>query len=425
MKRKIIPREERVIRKVLRSESRDFPDELEGRMEAILRTINTEYKTITLGFVLDEMPSTSTDLMKGVERLSGNVPRSQTFKDYAEKTFVPIGMVAEQEMDYESFPVPVKTWRISEAGKEFGRPIAAFTLDYVVRHGKSMFPLLGNTGTTGDSNSPLNRYKILKSMANGNRRNADISASLGLYNTLVTHHLVKLKGIGLVDYESICTEQPFVFYQWKEDVPRDLRPPKESQKYPKLATEVADVIRQGGKWSNQQMADFLGRDLDTVSPVLYSLFEQGILEHSLASRGNMSTSSLTPEWAEFLAEYLEKIESALQGGNELNAMGNVRTDYLADLDKLREHATEAGALYQAVSPFYSKAMESSERQQMIMDFIGGYQNEGGPRTKEIEDYVGVKLSNYLASLLKDGMIERVRIGNETRYRLPANLSLGE
>ena len=85
---------------VLNRTAKRFPRNPEKRLAAILSSINTEPKQIVLGFCMDDYAKNAEALRSAfcdfVEPGKHWIPEQSTFGEYSHRTFLPIGMVAEE-----------------------------------------------------------------------------------------------------------------------------------------------------------------------------------------------------------------------------------------------------------------------------------------------------------------------------------------
>jgi hypothetical protein len=128
-----------------------FPADLEGRLNAILNVTNLELKTITF-LHLDSRAASRTELKARVRRTTGQgIYLPSNFECYCRKSLYPIGCVAEERVLEETDNTISSGYSLTEAGRKYGLPIAAFSLAYAVDNNQSLFSILGST------NSPRSR----------------------------------------------------------------------------------------------------------------------------------------------------------------------------------------------------------------------------------------------------------------------------
>ena len=132
-----------------------FPQDLEGRLNAVLNVINTELKSVTL-LHLDDTPAEASEIKARIRETigMGYLPIEHAFESYCHKTLFPIGTVAEEIIKRETDELVYPAYSLTEAGKRYGRPIAALALKYAVENKQSLFEILGSTISSGKTRAP-------------------------------------------------------------------------------------------------------------------------------------------------------------------------------------------------------------------------------------------------------------------------------
>lgn len=183
----------------------EFPKLKDDRLNAILSSVNTEPKNITLAFCLDRQPKTQHDLRNDfsyyVDEKTHWVPVERSFSNYSRKSFTPIGMVAEEIIRIKGKLNPTYHWMITDCGEKYGKPISAFSLKYAVDNGESLFKYFGQVPSSGESRAPFNRVRVLDAL-NEKKKMKEINLwyELDLNQENVQRHVKKLNEIGLVEY---------------------------------------------------------------------------------------------------------------------------------------------------------------------------------------------------------------------------------
>ncbi len=395
-----------------------FPENQEERFENILAVMNTELKTLFLGFCLDDLPQNESELHKQLSELVTKnwIPEAQHFDSYLH-TLVPTGMVIEEPVRFYNSGIENLVWRINEAGKKYGRPIAAFTLKYAVEHGMSMQQILGKTGTAGETRSPYNRIKIITELMKGNLRAVDLQEAINLDKTGVTRHLRNLAQIGLVEYDSANIEtQRYALYKWtKGKKSSDVR--RVGAHIHEATIHVAAYLAKVGQADRNQIAAEFNRNASDISYILSWLVRQGFASPVKWVGGKiLSDARLTIAGWEFKFGYLDMVRNALSGGPELSYMQDVWEDFMENKEKLIEYANKGMKLYESASPFLRRK-SADERKADIIKFIEQYQaaHKEGPRTKEIVEGTDSASTCYLTDLIKDGILKKEKEGPAVRY----------
>lgn len=179
----------------------DFPNNPELRLEAVLSCMNSELKQGVL-LVLGDEPKKTSDIRSRLVELTGlELPKKTTFLDYFTKTISPIGFFVERRIRKKGGFI-CAYFSLSEAGKKYGQPIAAFSLDYPVENDVSFYTLLGGTSSSGDSRSPYNRARMIELLREGCRTEIELERELGLSHPVVNRHLKHLQKLRLLKFSS-------------------------------------------------------------------------------------------------------------------------------------------------------------------------------------------------------------------------------
>lgn len=202
---------------VLERTEKKIPEDPETRLEGFLATFNTELKDAIV-LSLDRSPRTKNEIQtqykKKVRHFTNEssnvwVPGVNTFGLACHQTLVPIGLVAEEKVQKDGTNRIVRSWSLSDIGESLGTYMAKFALKTAIDFNTSLFPILGATQVAKDENgkfftrAPYSRIQILKSLAEGEKRVADLEVSI---DGNMTYHLPVLRKAGLIEYESVNTE---------------------------------------------------------------------------------------------------------------------------------------------------------------------------------------------------------------------------
>ena len=120
---------------------------------------------------------------------------------------------------------------------------------------------------------------------------------------------------------------------------------------------------------------------------------------------------LTYKGKEFTRDVIERIENALEDGNELKYMHEISKDIFG-----KSYLDDCGygmLLYEEIAP-PRKRKSFKEREKEIRKII---EENPGIRPKEIEEKIGVNSMHYLYSLLEKGEVYKEREGKDVRYFL--------
>lgn len=205
--------------KIIKRTEHPFPEDPEERLARTLLVINTELKCATIE-CLSPTGKTSREIRSTYQqyfRPGDWVPSHATFAKLCHRTLVPTGYVAEEEIEERG-----TTWRLTEAGERYAKPVARFTLTTSANMGISMYQILGQTSSPGKSSAPYNRVRILEELYFHDKlRKKDLEEFGG-----VQYHLEALRDVGLISYDSISSESS----GWSTK-----NGPAESESHPMLA----------------------------------------------------------------------------------------------------------------------------------------------------------------------------------------------
>ena len=388
-----------------------FPNDLEGRMNSILNVVNTELKTVTL-LHLDDSPADMYEVKRRVRETVGNgiyLPGYKTFGGYCCKTLFPIGTVAE-EVILDEGEVISTAYKLTEAGKKYGIPIAMFTLDYVFRTGKSLFENLGSTNSSGKSRAPLNRIKILEALKFKNQRIIDIKKVLGSADSL--EHVEAMKSKGLVQYDS-CGEFSLsgtvVNYLW---IGKDIFEIKPIRHRREFTLEVAKKLKEIGRGGAIQILELLDyKGIKATCDVLSGLVSQGFAKRERwKGKELLSEVTITNEGRRFLEDYAERVRDALADGSELRKMQEL-SEQLSE-ERYKDYCRKAVRLYALISPHINQ-QPMEETQQKLIDYIKA---NPGRRPSEICKHFSLNnFGVYLTPLVRDGLLRKEKQGKAVRY----------
>ena len=330
-----------------------FPSDLEGRLDAILNVVNTEMKSLTLLHLETEHALSGLEIQSKVGRTlqnRGYLVDKQAFQNYCSQSLYPIGMVAIEEILSEGEIILNTGYKITSAGRHYGLPISAFSLDFAVRNNRSMYSILGSTVSKGNSRAPSNRIKILTILAKNGVSEVEICESLSLDAKSVLDHLNKLREAGLVNFSSVGNSpksKRVVMYEFVAI----LNEPQTVSRERALTQQVYQELKKRDKVNPTALAEDLNKSRQSVSKVLSGLLRQGHAKFSSWSTDQRSKVSITSKGREFYMQYLVPLMDALSDGPELKRMN---ADYLlpvmhdsAKFTKLAQQATE---LYARISP---------------------------------------------------------------------------
>lgn len=147
----------------LKKTEEEFPTEIKERMNAVLNVVNSELKSLTL-LHLDDTSASGDVIRKRILDTveDGYLPIPSTFEEYCHHSLLPIGMVAKEEVVRDLSSNVLVGYSLTDAGREYGKMIASFALQFACDNDISMFSILRSTKSRGLSRAPLNRVAVLR-----------------------------------------------------------------------------------------------------------------------------------------------------------------------------------------------------------------------------------------------------------------------
>jgi DNA-binding PadR family transcriptional regulator len=412
-----------VKREVIRSE--EFPTDPEERLAAVLAGFaNSEAKAITL-LLLRKGPKDQSELWRdfigvtdGRWRLGHSTPKA-----YCHWSLVPIGMVAEELFLSMGALEWTVGYTVTEAGKHYGQPIAAFLLRKAIEYGHSFYPVFGPTNSPGTSRIPLRRAKILEAIVRSSNalRTTDFEDLVSLKKHVVGGHLRALDKAGLIRYTSIDTEKAgYARYQWRPET--DPNNVERVKHYSRLTPKVAQVLALEERPMSREDVQSALQNLSpgktyaeaTISRILCGLHTQGLVDAQFQGGKKQSEIELLKKGKRVYQEVLLPIKDALNDGPALREMRNFLSNWPS-------FAPEAASLYKEASPQIRKE-PSSVWQKRILSLLTFHSQ--GLRPNEIyEELRSVasspsQISNHLRHLHKQGLLAKRKEGRAVCYYLP-------
>ena len=391
-----------------------FPQDLEGRINSVANIVNTEMKTLTL-LHLDDVPVTGRTIRRRIrETLGGNVylPTRITFKSYCARTLVPIGAVAEEDVLNDSGDRVFVGYKLTQDGHKYGRPIAAFTLDYINKNQISMHTILRSTSSKGTKRAPLNRWKLLHLLKDRSFKLEDLSKELGCDTHLVRSHLENFDEIGFVTYES-CGEKlagtSVVDYELGEGADSSYL---ESLPVGSWKKKVAEELYKEGNGNAYSISKTIGVKHGHVSSVLQILEQDGFAKHVRWEMARLSEVSITDRGFRFLSDYVEPVQDALQEGASLSRMSAFYAEMMDDSSLFSQLCQTALGLYVSVSGHINQR----PRVEVHEEIVSLLRDRPGLRPSEIEKQLSISgLHVYIRPLVRKGVLRKEVEGKKTLY----------
>ena len=401
---------------------KSFPTDPEQRIDSILSGIvNIETKQI-LTLLINDNPQSTEQLRDCFVDTTGSVwmPKKLgiSIREYLLLSMDSVGFVAYSFLQ-EDLQVCHK---VTEAGKRYGQPIASYALDLGRQLDFSFYQLLGRTASTGDNRAPYNRFRILEMLLEKDRRIVDIAEELNVTLTGVSRHLKALQKLDLIEYDSVGPEESgWAFYRWTGGDPESA---EAISGQPKLTKDVANWLFRNIGGDYKQITDRLierggyrnwERDVLKVDVSrMLSWLKQHVFADSKYQGGlEQSHVSLLPNNKGLVEDFTRKIRNALQDGPELEAMEEIHQQYQGDPDKFRQDAARRLQIYVEVSPGIN-AKSPEERIGNILVYVG---SRGSARPRDIITDLGPGSTNYLSTMIKNGLLVKQKGGRAVIYEV--------
>lgn len=395
----------------------EFPTDPEKRFEAVFAAIgNSEAKCLTL-LCLSDTLVTKQELWRRFNELSENawVASRSVQATYCRASLIPIGLVAEESFVRQGTSNLAVGFRLTEMGKKYGVPVAAFLLEKSVGLLASLDEIFGKTGSSSFVRSVVTRTKILEYLYEQTttvRRN-DIADSLGMLKESVSGHLKKLNEIGLVDYASVNFEKKgHVTYKLDDNAFREQVETVGSEA--SITKEIADLIFELGevngdiifvairnKHANANEQSLRNRINNTLS----GLSAQGICKRTQFKGAEIhSEASLTEVGRSLVSTVIYPIKVALANSDVLDGWRRINW---------QEHARYAVTRHKESSG-HANWHPEEERMAEILEAIRI--QDSGIRPNELESLLGYDPVNFLRSLINKGFVVKEKKGKAVRYR---------
>jgi len=320
----------------------------EERFRALLTSLNSEFKNVTLFSCLDTVEYRSaTDLRRAYSELlenSGlNPPNALILGSYCSRIFNPLG-ITEGE----------KTWKLTPDGSNYNRPAAALAIKTANYANVSFHEVLGRANNPQDTVGPYRRAKILMRLADVKEASQiDLKRSLGVEGTSVHFHLVGLADAGLIDYESIGRGEPgWAPYKWIED--RDPNKVK-FRKRTSLALKAAKKMSENPKeWTCYNLSKELPCTSAHAAIILGRLAKQNLAKRvgKFMSASKHSEARITEKGRRVVDPFLNPTYEAVNPNNgSLEDYKETLYAYSDDPNLAQNHVVGATQLYLDASPF--------------------------------------------------------------------------
>ncbi|MBS3081027.1 HTH domain-containing protein [Candidatus Pacearchaeota archaeon] len=395
-------------------EEKPFPSKLEDRLASVANAINTELKIATL-LHLDDTPREASEIRQRVRETieRGYLPKTETFMAYG-NTLHDIALVAKETVVRDTGEVAHVGYSLTEAGKRYGLPASAISLEYSVGNDISLFQILGSTASKGDSRAPDNRMKILEELRKKRElREADLTDVIGLNSYYVIQgHLIALAKIGFIAYESIGAKSKGKFtYGWIRG-----RSPNDVRTIVGHATLTRRIVDYLAHHDTAIDCNTLSEVLEykypnIISQILSGLEKQGFVKRASPwiSREIKSSVRILDKGKEFHDEiYLQLVELLSD-----HSLDGYQEKVLAfrESEQFSDNIIGGIELYRSVSPNINRK-SSSERKEQIKHLII---NNHGLTSGEIAEKLHISTASAYEYITQLSGIRKEKEEHEIRY----------
>ena len=380
-----------------------FPDNLEGRM-VILNAINSELKAVTLLHLGDRAVEPREIKCRIRETVGEGIflPRTEAFGAYCKKTLVPIGLVSREEIIRDEGDVEVIGYGITPAGKDYGQPIAAFTIEWVARNKQSMYSVLGSTQSPCESRSPERRIRILKELYRAKEivRETDLERDTGMEEHSLEQHLQSLKTIGFIDFESVGRATGWSRYFLKEPVNVE-----SVAGYTILTQRVYEALETLREANAREIAERIGYiHHNHISTILSGLVNQNAVDVvRWKSRHHRTEIRLAEKGRKFIDEWLNPVEAVLNRNTQIKEELDDRYKQWRESESVTIDTAAALNLYGEISPHINKKARA-ERHKEIVRHVNEHPGAMATQVSKLLGLSRVVGAHYLREVAKLGII---------------------
>lgn len=386
-----------------------FPEDLNGRMNAVLSTVNTEWKSI-LWSLMDNGWKTPYDLRTIYESRTGRLLRGSTLRSYNESTLIPIGLVSKKHIRKRGYGYTT-VYSLKQEGIDL-QPVADFSMKTAVDNDMSMYEILSQTNSVNKIRPPMVTYLLLKELSKTDTmRQVDFMKKYKIGQIVFRHTVGRLSKSGLVEYDSVSTENSLgkFIYKWVEG-----RYPEEVKKDIKVGlsldtlTSVAKFVMDRNETDSWAITDELGISHNTALHALQTIRKQGFVENKRFEGGRKQSELTIKKYGiNFFEKFLVPLENSLQSPGMRLVEEILSTSEKADFD-LRQKAHD---LYEPLSARNHKTSYETE------DAIRKLLEKGPARPSMIWKELGYNAQSFLHHMVMDGEVELVKEKNKSFYKL--------
>lgn len=386
-----------------------FPEDLNGRMNAVLSTINTEWKSI-LWSLMDDSWKTLYDLRTIYESGTGRFLRDSTLGYYNESTLIPIGLVSKKHIRKRGYGYTT-VYSLKQEGIDL-RPVANFSIKTAADNDMSMYEILSQTNSVNKIRPPMVTYLLLKELSKTKTmRQIDFMKKYHIRQIVFRHAVGRLSKSGLVEYDSVSTENSLgkFVYKWvggkhPEEVKKDIKVGLSLD----TLTSVAKFVMDRNETDSWAITDELGISHNTALHALQTIRKQGFIKNKKFEGGrNQSELTIKKYGIDFFEKFLVPLENSLQSPRMRLVEEILYASEKVDFDLRRK----AHDLYEPLSARNHKTSYETK------DAIRKVLEKGTARPSMIWKELGYNAQSFLRDMVTDGEVEFVKEKNKSFYKL--------
>lgn len=373
---------------------------------AIYSISNSDVKAAML---VHGLTSTPTRIMQIRDRMLGVLesgiwlPVAPVMETYLESSLLLTGVVREVRKRSGVY------YETSAGDGGIVRAIAATLLKYSTMSGIPYTKIYGDTNTDENTGvrSHINRTALLLFLDRQDSFEAQLSHQTGLDRGVIKDNLIALREIGLVNYDSVNTEDSgWVVYRKVGDESMV----KHSSEGDRLRRNTLEFFRVNNEANVQAITQALGRtDEDDVVKIVSGFVDEGFLERPLWYGGvKQSDANIADLGRQFVGQVLRPVLRALMGDQ-------IYVQQLAEV--LREVESDPSIASQAIRIYREKnpRISADQTAEAILNHI---RVTGPTRTNQFIGLLGGRVEPVLRRLRGNGEIVSHRIGKATFHMLP-------
>ena len=410
-----------------------FPTDPLERVGNNLAAYNSSAKALTQ-LLITSQPVTRLELSKRFEASVAGTALEATdsynVNKYCRHSLCPLGLVVHEQMPSSGRYPYVITYALTAAGRRYGQPAAAAFLEFELKNGFSLFPVLGATfsTTTDDPKPKLTRALILCELMKGSKRAIELATSLGRSESVIKRTLPLLARCGVITYTTLNTrtQETQVTFILAKTATGDVVPVSRYSRLTPIIAQICKVLDKrripitqsavSSRVRNKREKSNQGASLNTlVNEVLSGLVKQGYLKREKFSRNTKSMATITAKGICVVENLIIPLMEAMQDGSSLTRWQQTLLPKVQS--NLSLYAEKTGALYY---PF-SKSRDKVERTNRLSLLKKLLQTGNGKTISQLARVLGVNqmtISLYLNQLEEDSPICKKTQKSVAYYSLP-------